>query len=422
MGLFFENYGLDDFYEDEVTMGMAKYTVKEGRIISGYSGQPDAHYSFGDLEMVVNFEKQGEGQFVTTGVDNHSQGGCIWNAVLGAIDLTEKGQHPMKRRMTIEGANGTENLTVVNLVHADVLPSFMAGDEVKMQIVGYPLTLELYENEEDYMDAQPEWRDGKLGLADGFIFPSGMLINRNPNSPDFEKDPEMDSYSLLRGNITRVLWGTLKFGEETIERGFLEIFVRTRIGELQLIWPHEKVSEEDWKLLKPGTICNATVYLSGDVAIYEYNEGFVLDEEHDLSLLRYSMAKGDPERLRPALAKNAVYSSELSGENYQGPDAIILRIRYVKENAEPAYLVEKGTITSIDDGEEILSYGVGTRCLILYAGDYDHPESLLFTDTDKDGKVTRILTTDNSRYHFRADEKPVLKEAEYDWKEEREEK
>ena len=81
---------------------------------------------------------------------------------------------------------------------------------------------------------------------------------------------------------------------------------------------------------------------------------------------------------------------------------------YVKENADSEYRVEKGTVTAVDEGDEILSYGVGTRCLILYAGDGESPESFLFIETDRDGRIARIHTTYNDRYHVRADDKPVL--------------
>ena len=85
---------------------------------------------------------------------------------------------------------------------------------------------------------------------------------------------------------------------------------------------------------------------------------------------------------------------------------------YVQENANPKYRVRKGTITGVDDGDAILSFGAGKRCLLLYAGEKDAPESICFIRTDDKGFITEIMVTDNSRYHFAVDEPPVLKEPE----------
>ena len=258
------------------------------------------------------------------------------------------------------------------------------------------------------MQAQSEWQGKKLGLADGFIAPTGFMKNHDPKNPDCEKNPDADTLHALRGAITGIYWGKLELGEFREDKAFLKIFVRTRLGELQLVCSPEQIREEDRELLHPGTILSTVATLSGDVAVDAYENGMVLNVENNLSLIRYSMLKGDPERLRSALAEDVVYRADVARGEFHGREAVILRIQYVKENADSEYRVEKGTVTAVDEGDEILSYGVGTRCLILYAGDGESPESFLFIETDRDGRIARIHTTYNDRYHVRADDKPVL--------------
>ena len=72
-----------------------------------------------------------------------------------------------------------------------------------------------------------------------------------------------------------------------------------------------------------------TAILSGDVAIGEYKEGYILDFDHNLSLLRYTLQAGEAERMRTVLSDDAIYYSEWTNDTYKGKDAIIDRFNYV---------------------------------------------------------------------------------------------
>ena len=71
--------------------------------------------------------------------------------------------------------------------------------------------------------------------------------------------------------------------------------------------------------------------LSGDAAIDDYAEGIVLDEEHNLALLRYTLQTGNPRRLKNVLTEDAVYVSEASRQAWNGRDAIMDRLQYVRD-------------------------------------------------------------------------------------------
>ena len=54
----------------------------------------------------------------------------------------------------------------------------------------------------------------------------------------------------------------------------------------------------------------------------------------------------------------------------------------------------------MDDGDEQLEYSVGTKCLILSFEEKNNYESIAFFDYDDEGKICRMTTTTNPRYHF----------------------
>ena len=59
----------------------------------------------------------------------------------------------------------------------------------------------------------------------------------------------------------------------------------------------------------------------------------------------------------------------------------------------------------MDDDADALSYEEGTRCIILASGDETNYESIVFADINEDGRISRLVASTNSRYHFRIDEK-----------------
>ena len=410
MSLFFENFGLEELSDDlELIEDLVCDAAENGKVFQGYYDDFYLYRNYGDMEMIISIVKNEDGEREAARYDSHCRGNCIWEAVVQGANINPDNQDHMHQRILISGANGVKNLAVVNLIHADVLPSLMKDDVISMQVVGFPMQIRLYEDEDSYMDDQGEWNGGKLGLEDGLIFPTGMMTNRNPKSEHFNQDQNLDSWHLLRGTITEAVWGKLTFNDETLEKAFIILTVQTYLGGLPLILSPEMIREEDWHLLKPGSIASAVTYLSGDVAINDYENGKVLDEGNDLSLLRYSMTVGDPKRLKSALADDAVYHAETVDETYEGPDAIIERIQYVKEHGSIQYRIRKGTITNTEDfGEGKPSYAVGSRCLILYDKESDDAVALCFIVTDEDGRIRRIHTTSDSRYRFTPDSPPEL--------------
>ena len=227
MGLHYENFGMEEFYEDtDFSIALGKYAAEKGKTFVGYYNIPYLYHNLGDMEVIVSLEELDDGKLDAKRIDTHCRGTSIWDAVLHEINVNPKDECKMYHRVMIEGANGMQNLAIVELVHSDVLPSFMAGDEVRMQVVGFPQLVEIYTDEDEYMEAQDEWNGNKLGLAEGLIAVSGFLKNHNPEDPEFEKDPDRDLLHVMCCRINKIYWGKFDFEDVHEKQAFLMILCR----------------------------------------------------------------------------------------------------------------------------------------------------------------------------------------------------
>ena len=63
---------------------------------------------------------------------------------------------------------------------------------------------------------------------------------------------------------------------------FHRVMIDTEFGELEIAHTSDQVSEEELPLIKAGATVFGAFMVYGDCAIYEYENGIVKDEEHDL--------------------------------------------------------------------------------------------------------------------------------------------
>ena len=402
-----ECLGLDFLTEDKETFGNFLAAVcAEGKGIFGYYGYPYLNREYGWAQFIARTELNEEEQRLeVTGLNTHLSGVTVWDVLLSEIDPQPKDADLLTRRVIVKRASDGGGVAVVNLVNADVLPSFLENDRIKMQMVAFPEIIHYYPDEDAYTVDQPEDEKGhKWLLADGSMFPSGILINHSPDKPDNDKDHYSDNYMLIRGTVKKIHSGIVKFGEEVIP-SFVTTIINTEYGDLEIAHTIDQVDEAEREHLKVGATVWGVFILSGDVAIQEYTEGIIRDEAHNLALLRYTLQKGDPKRMRSVLRADSVYVSEASGAEWVGPKEIIERLQFVRDsNPAKKYYAHLATITSVDVGDEVLPYNVGQRCVILAEEDEDNYVSVAFLDMDDDGNITKLTISSNSRYHFRIDQ------------------
>ena len=400
MAQLFDNYGLDFMLEDDDTItGMAHYVVKEGKGLRGYYGFPYFFKTFGHVELWVRTEKTGEKEFAFDGVDVHS-GGCIaWDLIHTGIDITPKELSKTEKIMMFKRKTDHGGFYPVHIINADVLPSFLEGDNVRVQIVAQPVKVEYHASFKEYEDAQPRGDNGKAWIpAEGALVATPFLFNHSPERYEQGKDYADDSLVHFNAKVTELYCGTFELGGQK-DNLYIRCFAETEYGELEFVHTYDQVPEELRKNIKVGSIISGYCILSGDAAIGEYTDGAVKDFDHDLRLIRYSFEKGEAERLRSVLSPDATYESEPTGAFLTGPDEIIQNIDYVTANVKKKYRTVFATIKEADGPE----YPAGTRCIVLAREGEDRFESIAFIEVNDDGLITRIKISNDGRYVFETD-------------------
>ena len=400
MSVCLENLNLDFFNEsEERCTALIGAALSEGELIVGYHGLPYVNKHFGDAQIVLrtahNGEKaEGDTRYVSVvGLDTHSSGRAVWEAQVSGVNADKKDKDLLEKRIVVNRLDG-QGMAVVDIVNADVLPSYMEGDVIKMQMIAFPKIVEYYKDEDDYADHQSKDEDGDVWLiGEGVVFPSGFLRNRNPNSSDFESDEKMDALSAVKGTVKKMICGTHQYQEEEVNAYVISI-IDTEYGELEIVHTVEQVSEELRENMKPGATVFMIGVLSGDVAIYEYEKGVVYDEENNLAAMRYMFSGNDPDRIRSILSEDILYRAG-NGREFRGIDAVIAKLKTVQEENNGAYFAHRAVISEIKDGEEALEYPVDTKCLVLTNGGKTNYESIVFFDYDQDFKIKRILVSTN---------------------------
>ena len=399
---YIENFGLEMLMEtEEDTINLCRAVCSEGRAISGYYNRPYINCEFGKPQFVVRTRLNEEEKSLSiSGLDTHMSGSTVWKiGITHSYKLSENDDPLTRRVLGYNSEDGTGGV-LITLVNADVLPSFLEGDEITAQMIGFPIQINYYADEEAYAGSQEEGWDGKkILLGDGSLMPVGLLMDKE------NKSREEESLTLIRGTVKRASMGLVKFGENEMWN-YVDVIINTQFGDLQIAHTVEQVDESERELIKAGSIVNGLFVLSGDVAIDEYQDGLVRDFKNNLALLRYTLQKGETERLASVLSDNAEYVSEWVDTTYHGKREIVDRFNYVREeNVDRPFFAHFATITSIDDGDEELPYAVGDRCIVLAMGTKDNLESICFMECDEESRISKIVVTRNSRYHFKLDEK-----------------
>ena len=407
MANFMEHLGLDFLVETEDQVrGLWGYIAQEGKAITGYYGYPYLNQHFGDAQLILRTIRNDEEKRIeVVGMDTHSSGNCVWEVYLSDMNITRKDADVMERRCVVKRKSDGGGMAVVNIVNADVLPSFDEGTELKLQMIAFPAFIEYFKDEDEYTSAQPESRNGKKWLlSDGTMMPTGLMRNRDPESDEFESNEDLDDLMLIRGTVKKLYHGVFELGGEK-HNAYLRCIIGTEYGDLEIVHTIDEVKEEHRDNIRVGATVNGAFTLSGDAAIYEYDQGIVLDEANDLSILRSTFAGADPERIRFVFAEDATYLAEYNNTTYTGRDEIVDRLKYVIESADSKHFAHLATIVSVDEGDEPLPYDVGKRCIVIASGEEHNYETIAFADIDAEGRICKLVTSGNSRYHFHIDEK-----------------
>lgn len=401
MAVFLENIGLGFFDEEESILGLFNMAVAKGKLLMGYNNISYINYLMGDAQLtstaILNDEDE---TFNVIRTDTHGVGRSVWKVKV--IDVLEEDSD--YKKIVVKNQDGT-GLAVVNVIASEVLPSYLPDEEITMQMVAFPIDVQYFKDEDDYASIYPTGANGgKLLLGEGTVFPYGLLDNKNG-----ENSVTNDLVSVW-GKIKGVYYGAAEFENYDREEcpHYIRCIIETEFGELEVVHSLEVLEENNnLENIEVGCICSVQCVLSGDVAIYDYDNGIVKDHENNLHALAYSFVKGNAERIKCILSDELHYYSEVSGDEFREVDSFIEKTKRVQENrncvkANYATIVE--ILPQDETHQQQTQYEVGERCLVLRYDDESEYSSIVFLENDEKGNIKTINISKNPRYIFKVDD------------------
>ena len=406
MALMLENLGLDDLLENEETLeSFVGYCIKQGKVLPGYSGGFYFMHHLRDAQICVRVIVDKDNQkLLYNGIDTHEDSWTKWTLRV-VDDITPNDSDILFRRILFKNNLNGEGILPIDIVNADVLESFLPDDVITLQMIGFPVQINYFATEDEYMESCDELHGRKLGLDDGTIVAPGFLNNHNPDN-ETRNDNE-DSYVLLRGAVRELYYGYLNDDteEQKANPSFIRCIISTKYGDLEICHTIFQVDEAQRNNIRIGSIVSGVFVLSGDAAINEHINGAIFNEESDLKVFRQAMEKSETSRLKSILTDNAVYNCEGEGKTYIGFEQIKGKVDVVNEYWGERLNTYMATLTNVN-GEDELKYKSGKRCIVVSYDEGKSYERILFLDLNEEGKVESFTFSTDCRYTFAVDELP----------------
>lgn len=350
------SFGLKDLTaKPEDAFRLASLAMAEGSRIPGYGGDY-YYYRIGDAAVVIHTRLDPEtGDEELLGMDTHAASKSEWSCYV-TKDVTPEGADPLARRVLVRPETGGDS-AVIDLVCADVLPDVREGDELRLNMAGFPLRVSYDE-----------------GKSEGVV------------------EAQEDTV-LLQGEVKDAKVGETYFGMEPLTK-FISVTVSTNMGDIELCHPMELVPESQRGLVRPGAVVSALCVLSGNCAAGEYAGGIVFDEEHDFAVLSAFFRDGRAERLRPLLHSDCVCTF-LENRQEEPPNALAL-LTLVRQDLAAAGLGRCVPGVLASEGQR------GRKCLLL--GNDEGYAFICLLELDSLGRVKELTITNDPAYEFEPEE------------------
>lgn len=333
---------------------LAELAMAEGRRIPGYGGDY-YYYRIGDAAAVIRTRLDPEtGAEELLGMDTHADSRCQWTCRV-VKDVTPEDAGPLSRRVLVRREEAGD-MAVVDLVCAGVLPDLREGDELRLNMAGFPLRISY---------------DG--GESTGVVEAQGETV-------------------LLQGVVKDARVGETFLGMEPLTK-FISVTASTRMGDVELCHPMELVAEDQRDLVKPGTVVSALCVLSGNCAVGEYAGGVVFDEGHDLAALGRFFREGGVENLRPMLHGDCVCT--FLENRQEGVENALALLAMVQRDMAAAGMDRCASGTLTGQGAR------GRKCLLL--GSAEGFAFLCTLELDSLGRVKEIRITNDPGVEFEMD-------------------
>lgn len=409
---FLSKMGLDFLVENEENfIALTNFVMNDKKAYFGYYGLPYFYKRMGWPEVLIRTDIDQENKAINlVGFDTHLSGVTQWTFQLQHFNIAPSNQDKLSRRVAIRKLDGS-GLAVVNLVTADLLPSFLPDDVITAQMVGFPFEINYYKDEEEYNIKNTFKKDEMdLTLKIGSVFPSGLLYNHKIDPDDENKviekkdDDFIDCYTQITGIVKSIQPGISSFGDKTFH-SFIDVVISTEFGDLEIVHTEDDITDEERDLLKVGSVVSGVFYLSGDVCIKEYTNGIVKNELNNLAAFRQALENNEFDRLRSILTEDTIYVSDGNPDKvFKGIDEIIERFKYVHDAHESENCSTKfATVDTIIDFESdsTINRALSEHCILIMYGENHKNVGALFIDLDDDNNIKRIEVTYDKKYNYK---------------------
>ena len=430
MSMRMDCFELDHVIEDEKSVrSLLMAAVHGGTPVRAYTGLYFNKW-FKNLQIVVGeVVREEEKALEIVSSNAHCAGMSVWKCRVKEV-ITPKDSSELDMRLLVEPLSDDEHesksFTVVDVMNAEVLPSYAPGEIIQLQVIAKADKIGFYADEEAFAKAEgqkvklPFGENGEkeektLTIAAGYPLPSRFMNNHFKKTEEEAKAAEFideDKWVYLRGKILRTgTYSAIFKGDEEQEdvRWILPaIPVETYFGNVDIMFNATWISEEQKEFVKVGNIISTVCEIQGDTLLYEYDKGMVIDKKNDLMAVRYAFSSGKIKRLLSIMTDNCRFYTDAHDKKIIGKEEIVKyleeKYRHITEDAHCEQFTAYGFVVNND--EEIEQYGLKHRCgetciaIGLDDGKQKGWSQFVFLDFDEEEKISGINFINGDHYRF----------------------
>ncbi len=336
----------------------------------------------------------------------------------------------MDMRLLVEPLSDDEHesrsFTVIDVMNANVLPSFAPGEIIELQVIAKAEKIGFYPDEEAFVKAEgqkvnlPSGENGEkeeqtLTVAAGYPMPSRFMNNHFKKTKEEAEESEFtddDKWVYLRGKALSLNTYSAVFPgdeeHEDVKWLMPAIPIDTYFGKIDIMFSPDWISDEIRKQLDVGYIVSTVCEIQGDPLFYEYENGMVIDPKNNLMAVRYAFESGKMNRLLPILSDQCRFYTDAHDKEIIGREEIVKyleeKYRYITEDQKCRQFTAYGFVANSDD--EIEQFGLehkrGEPCVAVGLDDGKQKgwSQFVFLTYDEEYKICGINLTNGEHYVF----------------------
>ena len=374
-----EDLGLGSLCEDEDIFinKFLPFVAQEGKPFYGYYGMY-IWTNIGYLEPNLHIEKV-NGQNNVVGFTSNVSGNSLWELVVSehGVQDNEDGEDMLSKVVSFTRPDNMNGNLSLYLVNADVAPDFYPGDTYTLQVTGIVNEVKLFETEEKYHEG---FNFGKI-MGSRVEIKAGCILS-------------LGTSCVITGKITEI-FDKFSFDGKGNKITIKCACVETNYGVLEVLFQESVIENDERELLKPGSYIKAAGTMLGDIAIKEYQQGAIFDEEHLIRVVRGCAENKNFKRLTHIFAEDCRYT-HLDGSVTEGKQNVLEyfnKSTTAMNNGNTSVEACVGTVEGYLHGAKESDYkefAVGRKCVALRYDENEEFVSQIFITLNDDKKIQEI--------------------------------